>query len=113
MALRALGVRIALDDFGTGFSSLGSLDRYPMDTIKIDRSFVAGMASRPRSIAIVEWIVALGKAMRIDVIAEGVEDRQQLQTLAAMGCAAVQGHLLGAPMPAYEITRVLACQSML
>ena len=111
--LRALGVRIALDDFGTGFSSLGSLDRYPMDTIKIDRSFVAGMANRPRSIAIVEWIVALGKAMRLDVIAEGVEDQRQLQTLTEMGCGAVQGHLLGAPMPAHEVTQVLERQEVL
>jgi len=107
-SLRALGVRVALDDFGTGYSSLSYLDRYPMDAIKIDRSFVAQMPSRPRSVAIVHTIVALGQAMGLDIVAEGVEDEHQLRVLRDAGCATVHGYLLGRPMPANDMTDLLA-----
>ncbi len=110
-SLRALGVRVALDDFGTGYSSLSYLDRYPMDAIKIDRSFVAQMPTRPRSVAIVHTIVALGRAMGLDIVAEGVEDEHQLRVLRDTGCAAVQGYLLGRPMPANDMTHLLARES--
>ena len=107
-SLRALGLRIALDDFGTGYSSLGYLDRYPVDTIKIDRSFVVRMAAEPRSMAIVRTIVALGVALGLDIVGEGVEDEPQLQALRDAGCATVQGFLPGRPMPAHELTLLLA-----
>lgn len=109
-AVRALGVRIALDDFGTGYSSLSYLDRYEIDTIKIDKSFVASMLDRPRTMAIVHNIVSLAHALHVDIVAEGVEESTQLDMLAAMGCTMVQGYLLGRPMPVAAIDTALADQ---
>ncbi|MGI4793792.1 MAG: putative bifunctional diguanylate cyclase/phosphodiesterase [Janthinobacterium lividum] len=109
-ALRAMGLRIALDDFGTGYSSLGYLDRYPMDTIKIDRSFVTRMSGRQGSLAIVRTIVALGQAMALDIVAEGIETEQQLQALRDTGCGLVQGYLLGRPVPEAVMTLALGQQ---
>ena len=106
--IRALGVRIALDDFGTGYSSLSYLDRYRVDTIKIDRSFVSGMPTRHAACTIVETIVRLGQAMGLDVVAEGVEDEAELAALRAIGCAAVQGYLLGWPRSAEDIAVCLS-----
>jgi len=106
--LRALGVRVALDDFGTGYSSLGYLERYQIDTIKIDRSFVVGMVSRGQTAAIVRAIIGLGHDMGLSVVAEGVEDDTQLQALREMGCRLVQGYLLGRPGPAEALTALLA-----
>ena len=105
--LRALGVRIALDDFGTGYSSLSYLDRYPIDTIKIDRSFVVKMLASVRTLAIVETIIALGKALGLDVVAEGVEEQAQLDTLLRLGCSSIQGFLFARPMPAAGIDTIL------
>ena len=109
-AVRALGVRVALDDFGTGYSSLSYLDRYEIDTIKIDQSFVANMLSRPRTMAIVHNIVSLAHALHVDIVAEGVEESDQLDMLAAMGCTMVQGYLLGRPMSVATIDAALAEQ---
>ena len=106
--IRALGVRIALDDFGTGYSSLSYLDRYRVDTIKIDRSFVSGMSTRQAACTIVETIVRLGQAMGLGVVAEGVEDEAELAALRGMGCAAVQGYLLGWPRSAEDVTVCLS-----
>ena len=108
--IRALGARVALDDFGTGYSSLSYLDRYPMDVIKIDRSFVSSMLSRQRTLAIVKAVVDLAKALDLDVVAEGVEEQAQLDVLAAIGCGSVQGYLLGRPMSREEIEAVLLRQ---
>ncbi len=105
--IRALGVRIALDDFGTGYSSLSYLDRYRVDTIKIDRSFVSGIATRQAAVTIVETIVRLGHAMGLGVVAEGVEDEAQLAALRGVGCAAVQGYLLGWPRSAEDTGALL------
>ena len=109
--IRALGVRIALDDFGMGYSSLSYLDRYQMDTIKIDRSFVASMLTRQRTMAIVETIVKLGHALDLDIVAEGVEDEAQLQALQAKGCHLVQGYYLGRPMSADDVDVALTHHS--
>jgi len=109
-SIRALGVRVALDDFGTGYSSLSYLDRYRIDTIKIDRSFVVEMPSRPNAAAIVRAIVDLGHAMKLSVVAEGVEDGAQLKALREAGCGLVQGYLLGRPASAEDITALLAAQ---
>ena len=109
--IRALGVRIALDDFGMGYSSLSYLDRYQMDTIKIDRSFVASMLTRERTMAIVEAIVKLGHALDLAIVAEGVETEDQLAVLSATGCSAVQGYYLGRPVPAAVMDGMLARQA--
>ncbi len=101
--LRASGVRIALDDFGTGYSSLSYLDRYQMDTIKIDQSFVSRMLTEPRTLAIVGTIIALGRVLSLDIVAEGVENPAQQTALVGVGCASIQGYLLGHPMPAEAI----------
>ncbi len=106
-AIRALGVRVALDDFGTGYSSLGYLDRYPIDTIKIDRSFVIRMLTRRRTLAIVETIISLGKALSLDVVAEGVESEEQLNALLTLNCNSIQGYLFARPMPASEMDALL------
>ena len=106
--IRATGIKIALDDFGTGYSSLSYLDRYQFDTIKIDRSFVACMLSRRRTMAIVEGIVGLAQALDLAVVAEGVETVEQLHALGQTGCSFVQGYLLGHPMSAENLEAVLS-----
>ncbi len=111
-SIRQLGVRIALDDFGMGYSSLSYLDQYQMDTIKIDQSFVACMLTRRRTMAIVETIVKLGRALDLDVVAEGVENEGQLRELVATGCRSVQGYYLGAPMSVADTSKALLDQSM-
>ena len=105
--LRALGFRIALDDFGTGYSSLSYLQRYPIDKIKIDRSFIANLGHDASADAVVSAIVRLARALRLDVIAEGVETEVQRVCLAAAGCDDIQGYLFGKPMPAHAIRRLL------
>ncbi len=105
--LRDLGFRIALDDFGTGYSSLSYLQRYPIDKIKIDRSFISNLGTDSSADAVVNAIVRLARALRLDVIAEGVETEIQRVCLAAAGCDDIQGYLFGRPMP------VLAIQAMM
>ncbi len=97
-ALRRAGVRVALDDFGTGYSSLNYLKRYPVDRIKIDRSFVAQLGSSAVSDAIVQAMVTLAHAMNIEVTAEGVETEEQQVILTAMNCNTFQGYLLSGPV---------------
>jgi diguanylate cyclase (GGDEF)-like protein len=107
-ALSALGVHVALDDFGTGYSSFARLRRLPIEIVKIDREFVAGLGVDPDANAIVTAIVALAEALGLLVTAEGVETEQQLEQLRALGCAYVQGFLLGRPQPAAETTALLS-----
>ena len=97
--LKSLGVRIALDDFGTGYSSLSRLKDFPLDKIKIDRSFTAGIHLNPQSGSITRSIIALGHALGLTVLAEGVETEQQLAMLIQASCDQLQGYLLGRPMP--------------
>jgi diguanylate cyclase (GGDEF)-like protein/PAS domain S-box-containing protein len=104
--LRALGVRISLDDFGTGYSSLAYLSSFPFDKIKIDRSFVRDVASKPNSAAIIRAITGLAATMGICTTAEGVENIEELNWLREQGCGEVQGFLFSAPVPAREL-RVL------
>ena len=103
-AIRALGVPISLDDFGTGYSSLSFLRRYPIDTIKVDRSFVRGLGSDAHDSSIVAAVVGLGKAFGLRVLAEGIETTGQLKRLQAMGCDQGQGYLWspGLPGPAFR-----------
>jgi EAL domain-containing protein (putative c-di-GMP-specific phosphodiesterase class I) len=98
--LKALGVRIAMDDFGTGFSSLSTLQSFPFDKLKIDKSFVDQIHRDGRATAIVRAVLGLGRSLGIPVVAEGVETDTQLAFLRAEGCDEVQGYLIGRPSPA-------------
>jgi diguanylate cyclase (GGDEF)-like protein len=101
--LKALGVKLAMDDFGTGYSSLSYLQSFPLDRIKIDRSFVAGLGSDPDAEAIVRAVVGLGRALRMATTAEGVEAPEQVAFLRAEGCEEMQGFLLSRPAPLAEL----------
>ena len=106
--LQALGVRLLLDDFGTGYSSLRYLQRYPLDGLKVDRAFVAGLGEQGDGDgAIVEAIVGMARALGMGVIPEGIETDGQLQRLVAIGCDHAQGFLLSRPLPADEIEGLL------
>lgn len=98
-AIRAMGVRIAIDDFGTGYSSLSYLSRLPLDTLKIDGSFVADMCGRPRGLALVSAIIGLANALKFNVVAEGVETEEQSHQLLLLRCDEMQGSLIGMPVP--------------
>ena len=104
-ALREQGIRVAVDDFGTGYSSLSYLQHLPVDIVKIDRSFVEPIGSDPTTAAIVSSLIGLSHAIGLSVIAEGVEDEDQLQALAAMECDFAQGFHLGWPMGADDLAR--------
>jgi diguanylate cyclase (GGDEF)-like protein len=105
--LRTLGVRIAIDDFGTGYSCLSYLRRLPLDVLKIDRHFVAGIETSAEDAALTAAIVNMGKALRLRLVAEGVETEGQRRLLAAWKCEEMQGFLLAKPMPADEISALL------
>jgi len=106
--LRGLGVRVALDDFGTGYSSLSYLQSFPFDKLKIDRSFIQNILTRPGASAIVRAITDLARALGIETTAEGVEETAQLNELRAHGCTSVQGFLFAEPMPKREVAKLLA-----
>lgn len=111
--LKAMGVRIGIDDFGTGYSSLSYLHRLPIDTLKIDQSFVSGLHpehAEPSSKAIIQTILQLGENLNLEVIAEGLETEAQKETLRRMGCEVFQGFLLGMPMAAVDLERLLEIQ---
>jgi EAL domain-containing protein (putative c-di-GMP-specific phosphodiesterase class I) len=101
--LKSLGVRLAVDDFGTGYSSLASLRKYPVDVVKIDRQFVAGIDSDGSARAVVKAIVDLTHALGLVSLAEGVETHAQLEVLRDLGCDVAQGYLLARPAPAEEL----------
>lgn len=108
-ALRSLGVRLAVDDFGTGYSSLLYLRRYPLDMLKIDRSFVAGLVDNPEDATIVDAVVRLGHSFGLQTVAEGVETSEQLGLLRNLGCDLGQGHFWERPLPPETLlSRLLA-----
>jgi EAL domain-containing protein (putative c-di-GMP-specific phosphodiesterase class I) len=106
--LRGLGVRLAIDDFGSGYSSLASLRRLRVDTVKIDGSAVAALTDPGQDPALTHAMIRLAHLMDLEVVAEGVETAEQLRLLAGLRCALGQGTYLARPMPAAELTRLLA-----
>ncbi len=108
LAVRDVGVRLFLDDFGTGYSSLARLRRLPLDGLKIDRSFVAGLGAVRVDGAIVEAILTMAQALELPVVAEGVETRDQARILRSLGCPLAQGYLHGRPMPLEQLRDRLA-----
>ena len=107
MELKKWGVHISIDDFGTGYSSLSYLKKFPLDTLKIDQSFVRDLMQDSDDAAIVTAIIAMAKNLKFNVIAEGVENQDQLDYLAAHGCNEVQGYFTGKPVPADEFEQLL------
>jgi diguanylate cyclase (GGDEF)-like protein len=110
--LRELGVQIAIDDFGTGYSSLGYLRDIPVDVLKVDRSFIVGLAGSPRQHELVSAVVQLGHTLGLKVVAEGIEEEEQLTALEAMGCRYAQGYLLGRPQPAAALAQPLTAPAV-
>lgn len=106
-AIKALGVLLAIDDFGTGYSSLSYLKSFPVDTLKIDRSFVSHLPENPDDAAISKMIISLARQLRLDVVAEGIETKEQLAFLRSHGCQMGQGYLFSRPIPAEEFTALL------
>ncbi len=101
-AIRQAGVRIAIDDFGTGFSSLSYLSKLPVDTVKVDHSFVINMARGPQGMSLISIIINLAHALKLKVVAEGVETPEESRLLRLLGCDEIQGFLLSVPLPAAE-----------
>jgi diguanylate cyclase (GGDEF)-like protein len=108
LALKALGVAVAIDDFGTGYSSLAHLKRFPIDILKIDRFFVKDIPLSTVNEALISSILALCRGLDLDTVAEGVENRAQLESLRALGCKVVQGYFISRPVPAEKIAALLA-----
>jgi len=107
-SLKALGISLAIDDFGTGHSSLGYLNRFPLDFLKVDQSFVKGTPGDADSAVIVRTVIALARNLRLETIAEGVETEAQLRFLQKEGCEEAQGYLFSRPQPAADLATVLA-----
>jgi len=107
-ALKALGISVAVDDFGTGYSSLAHLKRFPLDVLKIDRYFVKDVHHAPASEALVSSILALCKGLKLGIVAEGIENREQLESLRKLGCQVVQGYFISRPVPADAIHALLS-----
>jgi len=105
--LKALGILVAIDDFGTGYSSLSYLKRFPIDTLKVDKSFVRDITTDSSDAAIIETIITLGRSLSIEVVAEGVETAEQLAFLKERDCDAIQGYYFSRPLPQIDLTRLL------
>jgi diguanylate cyclase (GGDEF)-like protein/PAS domain S-box-containing protein len=109
--IRDLGVGIALDDFGTGYSSLGYLAKLPVETLKIDRSFVASMLDDSSAMTLVSTIISLARSLKLETVAEGVESEEQAKILRLIGCDQMQGYLISRPLPFEELTVFLSSRS--
>ena len=109
--VRALGVQFAIDDFGTGYSSLGYLKRFPVDSVKVDRSFVSGLGTDPGDAAIVSAVIGLAHALGLRVTAEGVETEEQLLALIDLECDEAQGYFFSPPQPAPDLRGLIAAHA--
>jgi EAL domain-containing protein (putative c-di-GMP-specific phosphodiesterase class I) len=105
--LRSLGIQLSIDDFGTGYSSLSYLHRFPIDMLKVDRSFVGTMEDGSENGEIVRTVIALGKTLGLSIVAEGIETIHQLHQLRILGCEYGQGYLFSRPVPADEAAVIL------
>ncbi len=106
-ALEALGIALELDDFGTGYSSLGYLRRLPVQTVKLDRSFISGIAVDPAPLAIVEAVTTMAHAIGMEVAAEGIETAEQLALLRQVACDRGQGYYFARPLPPADLSALL------
>jgi EAL domain-containing protein (putative c-di-GMP-specific phosphodiesterase class I) len=106
-AIQSRGIRLAIDDFGTGYSSMSLMKHFPIDTIKIDRSFVRDLPQDTEDQAIAQAIISMGKALGMTVVAEGVENAEQEAFLRAHGCDEMQGYLISRPLPAPQVAELL------
>jgi EAL domain-containing protein (putative c-di-GMP-specific phosphodiesterase class I) len=106
--IRDAGIRIAIDDFGTGFSSLSYLQRLPIDTLKIDRSFISRIPTNESDMKLVRSIISIGKELDLEVVAEGVETKEQLEFLRSIGCDQVQGFYFARPLAAPDFEQFIA-----
>jgi EAL domain-containing protein (putative c-di-GMP-specific phosphodiesterase class I) len=106
-ALKEMGIRLSIDDFGTGYSSLSYLSQFPLDILKIDKSFINQMETNNKGLALTQTIIAIAHNLSLEVVAEGVETEQQLNLLRKLSCEYVQGYFFSKPIPASEITSLL------
>jgi diguanylate cyclase (GGDEF)-like protein len=109
--LKSLGIRIAVDDFGTGYSSLATLQRFPLDTVKIDRSFVGGLVGASEDTGLADAIIAMGKSLSLTVVAQGVETKEQAEFLRLHACDELQGFYFNKPMPADKFAQLMRAQT--
>lgn len=110
--LKRTGIRLAIDDFGTGYSSLSYLKYFPIDTLKIDRAFVADIATDPFDRALAKAVLTLAAELKVDCIAEGVETQEQLEILRGLGCRRIQGYYFSKPKPPADLTQRLVAETM-
>ncbi len=106
-SLKSLGVRLSIDDFGTGYSSLAYLERFPVDSLKMDRSFIAGLTAENPKAPLAEAVIGLGRILGLRVVAEGIETKEQLEQLRLLGCSLGQGYHISYPLPAADFERYL------
>jgi EAL domain-containing protein (putative c-di-GMP-specific phosphodiesterase class I) len=107
LQLKQIGVALALDDFGTGYSSLSHLRRFPIDTIKIDKSFIADVPVSEETTSIVRALIVMARSLGVITVAEGIENAEQLRFLTSLSCQRLQGYYLGRPVPAAELEALL------
>jgi EAL domain-containing protein (putative c-di-GMP-specific phosphodiesterase class I) len=105
--LKSLGVHLAVDDFGTGYSSLSSLHNLPVDTLKIDKTFIDGVTTGAEGAGVVDAIIGLARTLHLGTVAEGVEHHDQVRRLGELGCQQLQGYCFSKPLPAAEIVTLL------
>jgi diguanylate cyclase (GGDEF)-like protein/PAS domain S-box-containing protein len=110
-ALKSLGVRLSIDDFGTGYSSLAYLERFPVDSLKMDRSFIAGLSGKGSKSPLAEAVIGLGRILGLRVVAEGIETKEQWEKLRMLGCGLGQGFHIAHPLPAAEFEQLIAAST--
>ncbi len=104
--LKKMGLKLSMDDFGTGYSSMSYLKRFPLDTLKIDRSFIKDIMTEPNDAAITKATIGLAKGLELTTIAEGIETEEQLTFLRKQGCDQIQGYFISRPVPAEKVEQL-------